>query len=58
MDKLKKHICVRITDSQFRKLAEVLVDEQMGKSELIRSIIDDYLKNNINKVQGFNRTLK
>ena len=55
MDKLKKHICIRITYTQFKRLADVLVDEQLSKSELIRNIIHDYLKNHGNKAEGYNK---
>jgi metal-responsive CopG/Arc/MetJ family transcriptional regulator len=58
MDKLTKHLCLRISETQLKKLADILVAEQMGKSELIRNIIQDYLKSNGNKVQWHNHKLK
>ena len=55
MDKLSKHLCIRISETQFKKLADILVDEQKGKSEIIRNIIHDYLKNHGNKAEGYNK---
>lgn len=55
MKKLKKHICLRITDAQFRKLTNVLVDERMSKSELIRTIIHNYLEDRYDKTEGQNK---
>ena len=58
MDKLSKHLCIRISETQFKKLADILVDEHIGKSELIRNIIHDYLKIHGNKIQWSNKTPK
>ena len=52
MDKLKKHICIRITGEQFRKLADVLVDEQKSKSVLLRNLIHDFLESHYHKAEG------
>jgi hypothetical protein len=52
MEKLKKHICIRLTGEQFRKLADVLVDEQMSKSVLLRNLIHDFLESHFHKTKG------
>lgn len=52
MDKLKKHICIRLTGDQFRKLADALIDEQRSKSELLRNLINDYLKSHNHNTEG------
>ena len=44
MEKLKKHVCIRLTSDQFRKLADALIDEERSKSELLRNLINDYLE--------------
>lgn len=49
MEKLKKHLCIRLTGDQFRKLADILVDEQLSKSVLVRNLIRDYLQSHSNK---------
>ena len=55
--KKTKHIIVRITESQFKHLADALITEQRNKSTIIRDALDNYLdkqivkqtpKNNIN----------
>jgi len=52
MEKLKKHICIRLTGEQFRKLADTLIDEQRSKSELLRNLIHDYLESHYHKTEG------
>jgi len=52
MDKLKKHLCIRITETQFKKLADVLIDEKKSKSKLLRDIIHDYLESHHHKTKG------
>ena len=44
MDKLTKHLCIRLTETQFKTLADILVDEHISKSQLVRNVIYDYLK--------------
>jgi hypothetical protein len=43
MKKLTKYLVVRITEQQFKKLAEVLLQAHVRKSALLREIIDDYI---------------
>ena len=51
-EKLKKHICIRLTGEQFRKLTDVLVDEQMSKSALLRNLIRNYLASHYHNTEG------
>ena len=56
-----KHLTIRLSEEQFKKLADTLVIEQRTKSSLMRDILSDYIdgnkggidnrdqKNNINK---------
>ena len=44
MEKMTKHLCIRISETQFKTLTDILVDEEISKSKLIRNIINDYLK--------------
>lgn len=55
MEKLKKHVCIRLTGDQFRKLADKLVDEERNKSELLRNLINDYLERQSHKTKGQNK---
>lgn len=55
MEKLKKHICIRLTGEQFRKLADVLIDEQQSKSVLLRNLIHDYLEGHYKKTERQNK---
>jgi hypothetical protein len=52
MEKLKKHICLRLTAEQLRKLSEAIADEQRSKSELLRNLIHDYLESHYHKTEG------
>jgi hypothetical protein len=50
MMKKTKQLRIRITEEQFKRLADALLDEQIRKSSLLREAIDDYLmKRTINK---------
>ena len=40
-----KQLRIRITEEQFRNLADMLIEEQMTKSQIIREMIDDYVHN-------------
>jgi len=41
--KKTKHIIVRITEDQFRKLADVIIEEQKNKSTIVRTALDNYI---------------
>jgi|WetSurSiteA1Bulk_404760.scaffolds.fasta_scaffold81684_1 hypothetical protein len=43
MGKKVKHIRIRITEAQFRWLADVLITEQRTKSAVIRDALNNYL---------------
>ena len=43
MEKKIRHITVRLTQSQFRALAEAIINEEISKSDKIRELIQDYL---------------
>lgn len=54
MKKMTKHIRIRITEQQFKNLADLLVEEQKSKSAVIREALSKYLvghhsRNDINK---------
>ena len=49
MNRKTKHLRLRITEEQFRKLADALIDEERSKSALIREAINNYLED---KYQG------
>ena len=44
MNKKTKHLRLRITEEQFRRLADALIDEERSKSELIREALQTYLE--------------
>jgi metal-responsive CopG/Arc/MetJ family transcriptional regulator len=44
-----KNLSVRLTQEQFRKLAEVIIAEQRNKSLLVRDALDAYLSKNHDK---------
>lgn len=41
----ENHLRIRITENQFKVLAERVIEEQRTKSEIIREMIDNYVKN-------------
>jgi metal-responsive CopG/Arc/MetJ family transcriptional regulator len=43
MRKLKT-LRVRITENQLKRLTDVLIEEELNKSELIREMIDKYVR--------------
>lgn len=43
--KKTKQIRIRISETQFKKLADLLVQEQWTKSKLIREMIEQYTTN-------------
>ena len=40
----EKHLRIRITERQLRLLTERIIEEEKTKSELIREMIDNYIK--------------
>jgi hypothetical protein len=43
MKELTKHLRIRITEQQFKSLADLLVEEQISKSAVIREALNKYL---------------
>jgi predicted DNA-binding protein len=62
MSKKTKHLTIRLTEEQFKKLADTLVIEQRTKSSLMRDILSDYIdgdKSGIdNQTQSQNKSKK
>jgi len=46
MKRKTKHLTIRLTEDQFKKLADTLVIEQRTKSSLMRDILSDYMYGN------------
>jgi hypothetical protein len=44
MNKMTKHIRIRVTEDQFRRLADALIDEERSKSAIIREALHNYLE--------------
>jgi tRNA A22 N-methylase len=57
-----KHLRIRITENQFKVLTERIIEEQKTKSEIIREMIDDYIKicrkSTISEILEMNKTIK
>ena len=47
--KKTKHLIVRISESQFKRLADALITEQRNKSTVVRDALDNYLDRQIYK---------
>jgi hypothetical protein len=43
MNKTKK-LTIRLSEAQLKKLTDTLIDEQITKSQIIREIIDKYVR--------------
>ncbi len=43
MSRKTRHLTIRLTEEQFKKLADTLVSEQRTKSSLMRDILSDYI---------------
>lgn len=41
--KKTKHLIVRITETQFKRLADALITEQKNKSTIVRAALDNYM---------------
>ena len=46
MERKNKHLIVRITEAQFKNLADILVEEEKTKSVFIREILNKYMAKN------------
>jgi len=43
--KKTKHLSIRLTNQQYQRLVEVLKQEKITKSELVRLALTDYISN-------------
>ena len=48
MTKKTRQLRIRITEAQFKKVAEALISERRNKSALVRKALDSYLKDKQN----------
>jgi hypothetical protein len=55
MERKTKHLRIRITEEQFKKLADNLVIEQRTKSSLMRDILCNYLDMNYKRPEKQNK---
>ena len=50
-----KHLTIRLTEAQFKKLAETLLIEQRTKSSLMRDLLSDYIDRNNSGINKQNK---
>ena len=50
MAKKTKHLRIRITESQFKKIADALLSEERNKSRLVRKALNCYLNKDISDI--------
>jgi len=55
MSKKTKHLTIRLSEEQFRKLADTIVIEQKTKSSLMRDILSDYMDGNKSSIEKKNQ---
>jgi hypothetical protein len=55
MIKMTKHIRIRVTEDQFRRLADVLIEEEITKSALIREALQNFLEDYYQKKKSEQR---
>ena len=48
--KMTKHLIVRITETQFKRLADALITEQKNKSTIVRAALDNYMDGTDRKI--------
>jgi hypothetical protein len=53
--KKSKHLIVRITESQFKKLADMLVNENKNKSTILREALDNYMAESKRRIEEQNQ---
>jgi hypothetical protein len=53
-----KHLIIRITESQLKKLTEHLITEEQNKSEFLRTLIDERICRNESNTGKSSKTLK
>lgn len=55
MMKKTKHLRIRITEAQFRMLADALITEERNRSVIVRNALDNYLITHHNLVDKQNQ---
>jgi hypothetical protein len=53
-----KHLIIRITESQLKKLTEHLITEEQNKSEFLRTLIEERICRNESNTGKSSKTLK
>ena len=53
-----KHLIIRITESQLKKLTEHLITEEQSKSEFLRTLIDERICRNESNTVKSSKPLK
>ena len=56
--KKNKHLIIRITESQLKKLTEHLITEEQNKSEFLRTLIEERICRNESNTGKSSKTLK
>jgi hypothetical protein len=56
--KKNKHLIIRITESQLKKLTEHLITEKQNKSEFLRTLIEERICRNESNTGKSSKTLK
>jgi hypothetical protein len=56
--KKNKHLIIRITESQLKKLTEHLITEEQNKSEFLRTLIEERICRNESNTGKSSNTLK
>jgi hypothetical protein len=49
------HLIVRITESQFKILSDILVTEQKSKSTIVREALDNYMDGSKGRIEKQNQ---
>jgi hypothetical protein len=55
MKKLTKHLRIRLTEEQVKKLADTIINEQENKSTVVRIALDNYLDGTDSKINKQNK---
>jgi hypothetical protein len=53
--KKTKHLIVRITETQFKRLADALITEQKNKSTIMREALDKYMDGSEGRIEKQNQ---
>ena len=55
MSKKTKHLIVRISESQFKRLADAIITEQKNKSTIVRAALDHYMDGTDTRIEKQNQ---